>query len=198
MRNTVSILVLVIVALGAATFRTSAQSAPGQTRPVVVRNTSDNPVPVTGSVQVSGGVQVTNTPTVDARQSGTWGVTLNGTPTVVIDPNSAVRITRQGTRLVSNEDVGYTANASTFNIVDISEYSKVRIQFQNYGNSDVEITIASQDLSALPQVYLFEYETFTIPAHGRVNRLYDTLGSMVNMRLTSTGTGSVRIGVFGN
>ncbi len=177
----------------------NAQEPIGPPKPMVVVNSPDKPIPVTGSVQVSGGLQVTNTPTVDARQSGPWSVSLSGTPTVGIDSNNnTVKVVRNGTRLVSNNNINYANGAVTFNIVDISEYSKVRVQFANSGNSDVQVTIFSQDLSALPQVYLFEYETFTVPALGRVNRLYDTLGTIVNMQFTSSGSGSVRVGVFGN
>ena len=199
MRNlaTISTVIAAFIITAAAT--ASAQNIPGETKPVLVVNTPDKPVPVTGSVQVSGGLQVTNTPTVDARQSGPWSVTVSGTPTVGIDPNNnTVRAARNGTKLVSNNNVGYDSDGVTFNIVDISDCSKVRIQFANTGNSDVQVKIFSQDLSALPQVYLFEYETFTVPAHGRVNKLYDTLGTMVNMQFTSSGNGSVRVGVFGN
>ena len=190
---------IVLIGLTQLLGTANAQELLGPVRPVVVVNTPDKPVPVTGSVQISGGLQVTNTPTVDARQSGPWSVAVSGTPTVGIDPdNNTVRVARNGTRLVSNRNIGYFSDSITPNIVDISEYSKVRIQFANSGNSDVQVTIFSQDLSALPQVYLFEYEVFTVPALGRVNKLYDTLGTMVNMQFTSSGNGSVRVGVFGN
>lgn len=184
---------LILLSLTQLAALANGQAPPVPERPVVVVNSASNPVPVTGAVEV------TNAPTVNARQSGPWSVTVGGTPTFAIDPNNnTVKVVRAGTSLVSNRSINYISTGVTFNPVDISAYSKVRIQFTNSGNSDLAVTIYSQDLSALPQVYLFEYETFTVPALGRVNRLYDTLGTMVNMRLASSGTGSVQVGVFGS
>ena len=47
--------------------------------PVTVVNT---PLPVTGNATVSGTVNIGNTPTVNAQQSGPWSVDINGTPAV--------------------------------------------------------------------------------------------------------------------
>ena len=49
--------------------------------PVTVVNT---PLPVTGNTTVSGTVDIGNTPTVNAQQSGRWNVGILGTPTVNI------------------------------------------------------------------------------------------------------------------
>ena len=54
--------------------------------PVTVVNT---PLPVTGNATVSGTVNIGNTPTVNAQQSGSWTVDINGTPSVSI-ANGAV------------------------------------------------------------------------------------------------------------
>src|SRR5690349_23695235 len=77
-----------------------------KTAPVVVTNTSANPVPV------SGGVVVTNVPSVDAysRQSGEWTVGLSGTPTVRIDPEREV-ITRRPDSLLNAETYSWTGQA---------------------------------------------------------------------------------------
>jgi hypothetical protein len=55
-----------------------ATNAAPSDKDVVVVNTSANPVPVAGNVNL------VNTPTVLAQQSGTWNVSLAGTPSVQI------------------------------------------------------------------------------------------------------------------
>jgi hypothetical protein len=70
---------------------------PSPSTPVQVMNTSANPVPVNGSITVTGtsNVNVTNTTlpvtgSVNASQSGTWNVGIVGTPTVKVanDPSA--------------------------------------------------------------------------------------------------------------
>src|SRR5690348_8918824 len=71
----------------------------GQPRPVVVVNSASSPITVTGSV--TGTVEISNTATVNAKQSGSWDVSLLGTPTVKIDPdNNTVKIAGNCTALV--------------------------------------------------------------------------------------------------
>jgi hypothetical protein len=61
---------------------------------VTVDNTSANPVPVAiqGTAAVAGGVAITNSPTVQAAQSGAWSVALSGTPNVSISNTPSVSI----------------------------------------------------------------------------------------------------------
>jgi hypothetical protein len=76
----------------------------GGTQNVRVVNTSSQPVPTTaqGTTTVTGDVNITNTPTVgitpsantvQAQQSGTWNVGINGTPTVNLASGTSVGIT---------------------------------------------------------------------------------------------------------
>jgi len=80
-----------------------AAASAQKTAAVTVTNTDANPVPVRG------GVSVTNTPTVDARQSGDWAVGISGTPTVKLDPSAVVSIANEPGRqwtsfnLITNE-----------------------------------------------------------------------------------------------
>ena len=62
---------------------------------VKVINTPAEAVPVVaqGTTNVAGSVNVANTPTVNAKQSGAWNVAITGTPTVEIDNAAGNAIT---------------------------------------------------------------------------------------------------------
>ena len=64
--------------------------------PVFVTNTGSEPVPVAaqGATTIAGSVTVTNTPTVNAAQSGTWSVQQGGVWNVGIIATSAISETR--------------------------------------------------------------------------------------------------------
>ena len=77
------------IGLGIAMLLATVSIAKGQqgpppsagSAPVTVVNT---PLAVTGNTTVSGSVAISNTPTVNAKQSGNWNVGIVGTPTVNI------------------------------------------------------------------------------------------------------------------
>jgi hypothetical protein len=178
----------------------NGQTPVGEPRPVVVVNSASSPVPVTGTV--TGTVEISNTATVNATQSGPWNVSLLGTPTVKIDPdNNTVKIAGNGTALVFLDTRSYPDSNGKIDIgsIDIRQYSKVRVQVVNSGGSDVDMTVSTADLSALPSVYLFENETVTVGANSRFNKVYDTLGTWVLFSVRSHGgSGSVQLAVFGS
>jgi hypothetical protein len=53
-------------------------------------NTQQAHVDASGNLQVGGTVNVGNTPSVSAQQSGSWNVGITGTPTVGLDPSANV------------------------------------------------------------------------------------------------------------
>src|SRR5215813_8954976 len=77
---------------GSGTLSNTPGSAPTPTStgsaPVTVLNTTSNPVPtsVQGTTTISGNVNVSNTPTVNAQQNGLWSVGILGTPTFGLSP----------------------------------------------------------------------------------------------------------------
>ena len=75
-------LLMPFVGLGSNT--SGGNASTNQTQNVLVVNTGQQPVPVTGSATVTG--------TVQAEQSGTWNVGINGTPTVGLASGSSVGV----------------------------------------------------------------------------------------------------------
>jgi hypothetical protein len=84
---------LSLIAAANLAMSTASYAAPQNppSAPVTVVNTAANPVPVSGSITVTGtsNVNVTNasipvTGSVNASQSGTWNVGITGTPSVSI------------------------------------------------------------------------------------------------------------------
>lgn len=65
---------------------TTGHSAPPADKDVRVINTPTEAVPTIaqGTTNIAGGVSITNTPTVNAQQSGAWNVGLTGSPTVQV------------------------------------------------------------------------------------------------------------------
>lgn len=178
----------------------NGQTPVGEPRPVVVVNSASNPIPVTGSV--TGSVEISNTATVNAKQSGPWSVSLADSPTVKIDPdNNTVKLAHSGTELVFLDSRAYPDSNGKIDIgsFDIRPFAKVRLQLLNSGSSDIDVTISSADLSNLPSVYLFENETVTVHAGERFNKLYDTLGTWALVSVRShSASGTVQLAVFGS
>lgn len=85
----ISFVVLVMVAGFGLAFSPMSGQAVADKPPtdVVVVNTAEQPVPVTGAVTgvFSGDVNIVNEPTVKAKQEGAWNVGLTGTPAVRLD-----------------------------------------------------------------------------------------------------------------
>jgi hypothetical protein len=69
----------------------TGHSAPPTDKDVRVINTPTEAVPTRaqGTTNVAGAVSITNTPTVNAQQSGAWNVGLTGSPTVQVGNDAA-------------------------------------------------------------------------------------------------------------
>ena len=84
-------------------------------------------------------VNVVNTPSVSAQQSGTWNVGINGTPSVnvVSMPNSPIPIVAPTpqTVLAFNETKSIVGDVATFGPYDVSSFKDVRLSFNVTGNN---------------------------------------------------------------
>jgi hypothetical protein len=104
--------------------------------PHIGRGASGTNAPTTQTQNVN----VVNTPTVSAQQSGTWNVGINGTPTVNVAsmPNSPLPIiapTPQ-TVLAFNETQSIVRDIPpTFGPFDVSSFKDVRLSFRVNGNN---------------------------------------------------------------
>lgn len=122
---------------GSGTLSNTPGSAPTPTStgsaPVTVLNTTSNPVPtsVQGTTTISGNVNVSNTPTVNAQQNGLWSVGILGTPTFGLSPSAnAVQAQQNGAWSVG------ISGTPTFGI----SQSANTIQAQQNGSWNVGIT----------------------------------------------------------
>jgi len=122
---------------GSGTLSNTPGSAPTPTStgtaPVTVLNTTSNPVPTSpqGTTTISGNVNVSNTPTVNAQQNGLWSVGILGTPTFGLSPSAnAVQAQQNGPWSVG------ISGTPTFGI----SQSANTIQAQQNGSWNVGIT----------------------------------------------------------
>jgi hypothetical protein len=167
--------------------------------PVIVTNTSSNPVPVTG------GVSVTNTPTVDSRQSGSWSVGIDGTPTVGIDPTAnSIKVAPGGAaELLFSAEFPLPAISSGGATLPNLKYSKVRVCANNHGNSDlidVDIDMFIPDRGNV-EGFSVRVDHFTVLAGGgSVCRAYEVIGPtlMVNLKNRTNTAGTMKMAVLGS
>jgi hypothetical protein len=142
----------------------------GPVKPVKVANSTAEPVPVTGSVNVQGPMTVSGT--VKAEQVGDWNVGIAGTPTVNLSPGATVGIAGTPTVQIGNEAA---------NPVPVRDASNVRQPFHRGFN-----------------VFLEEGKTgkahiaFTVPAGKRLIIEYVT----ANIFLPKGQNGGVEIGTY--
>lgn len=206
-------LALLIGAIALVTPPTQGQGdeAVGPTKPVQIVNSAANPVPVTGSI--TGGVNITNTPTVNAQQSGSWNVGITGTPTVRIDPSANnVTLAPRGTTLVFDSGlVTYPDGTSTRMIgpIDISPYSQIRIGVGHLGPSDIDVVLrtalvtgppVSIENSFLLDNFSVEDNVGSIARNGpTVTRQYEVAGTTLFIFLIfPDDEHDVRVAVFGS
>jgi hypothetical protein len=107
-----------------ATAQTGPSSGPSGSAPVTVVNTAANPVPVTGSTNISG--------TVAATQSGTWNVSITGTPTVNLSTGTAVPVNLQGdalSRVAYDLDITIPNGSSTGHAGPLGIINRIMIDF---------------------------------------------------------------------
>lgn len=169
--------------------------------PVNVTNTTANPVPV------SGGVAVTNTPTVDARQSGAWNVGITGTPTVQLDPTAntvkldsnanTVKLERSRSYQRAEEVIwtGQGQDAWTTNFSN--EFEKVSVCVAHTGPSQIQVNVYSF-VAGSEHAFYFTRDVFVIGSPNTVCKLYELMGSAFQVQILNTGnnaSGLARVGI---
>jgi hypothetical protein len=133
---------------------------------VIVTNTAAQPVPVTGSVTVSGGTTVSGT--VNAVQSGAWSISVKPGEVLYYNPGFNV--------------IGAAPAHIDIGPFDLSDLSKLRIVARGFNNNggDVKFTVFVWDSEATHRTFLDEFslnEEF-------VSRFYDAPPPSVLIRVT--------------
>lgn len=136
---------------------------------VTVVNTPAQPVPVTGTVNVTGGTTVSGT--VNAVQSGEWTVSI--VPGELLHFNSGFTVIGDGA-------------SKDFGPFDVSDLSKLRVIARAVNNNagDLTFTVFAWDAALVNRIVLDE---FTLN-EARVSRVYDAPPPSVLVRVTN-GTG---------
>ena len=167
----------------------------GPTKPVVVMNTTANPVPVTGTV--SGSVSVTNTLNVNAAQSGTWTVGIDGTPTVKLDDGTTVIAKTGSPRLVYSSG-GVKPGFGTF---QFPGGERIRVYGINRCESTVEFKMATVLIdSGLAGNVFLPPRTFSVGSGEHFTEVFEMLGG--TLQLTNSGgscdNGNIRWFIYSN
>ena len=181
--------------VGLIVLQTSVSAQQGsKSAPVTVTNTTANPVPV------GGGVSITNTPTVDARQSGTWNVGIAGKPTVGIDPGQNTVTATYGPSVLVLSRV-FSFPFSSHGVDLFIETSKARICANNTGNNnaiDVDINAAIPPLGEQAG-FLIRIDNFAVPAGGFVCKVYELMPVVTSIDIFNQNvntTGQVKLAIF--
>jgi len=194
-RSNSSAIICAVFFVALALLQTSADAQSGtKSAPVTVTNTTANPVPVTG------GVAITNTPSVDARQSGTWNVGIAGRPTVGIDPGqNTVTATSGASVLVLSRIFSFPFSSHGVDLV--IESSKARVCANNTGNNnaiDVDINAVIPPLGEQAG-FLIRMDNFTVPAGGFVCKVYEVMPIVTSIDIFNQNvntTGQVKLAIF--
>ena len=164
-----AVLVLTMVALSLAP-GSSVLAAPPD-KDVTVVNTPAQPVPVTGTVTVTGGTTISGT--VNAVQSGQWAVSIVPGESLYVNPGFAV---------VGD---GVTLDLGPF---DFTELSKMRIIARAFNNNagDITFTVFAWDATPAKRIAL---DTFSLNEAG-VSRVYDAPPPSVVVRVKNGAGGA--------
>ena len=159
---------------------TQAQGQKPET-PVIVTNTTANPVPVTGQVNIG------TLPAVDAKQSGLWTVGIAGTPTVQVDrrPNSQ--------RVETVTWSGQGSEAFTTNSTD--RFSKLRVCVAHTGPNPIQVNVFSL-ISDGTNAAFFTYDAYVIGSPNTVCKVYELPGVSTQVQLLNTGNNTSGIARF--
>jgi hypothetical protein len=172
----------------------------GPIKPVIVVNPPSQPVPVTGTI--SGSVNIANTPTVSAKQSGLWNVGIVGTPTVKLDPNNnTVQFAPRGTAVLfdSNRQL-FPADfdrRQQFGPINIAAYSNVRVLVAQFGGSGlsgtpIQVFVSTKVLSGTLSLDVFDVT-------GTTSKVYEVAGTELTITLgLASGNYLTQVVVFGN
>ena len=109
--------------------------------PVTVTNTTTNPVPVTGRVEIVNDqfmnpvpVAVVGNSEIRSLQAGTWRVTVDGTARVQVDPNQKLQFANKS--VMNAQAFQFPFNYETADFLT-EEFNKVRVCANNTGNLDL-------------------------------------------------------------
>jgi hypothetical protein len=186
---------LVAVCLFSAGIVVTQAQGQRQDMPVIVTNTTANPVPVTGQVNIN------TLPAVDAKQSGAWNVGIAGTPTVKLDAtDNTVRLDRRLNyqRVETFTWSGQGSEAVTTNFTD--EFSKIRVCVAHTGPNPIQVNVFSLVSDATDPAVYFTYDAFIIGSPNTVCKIYELPGESTQVLLSNTGhnaTGIARVALVG-
>jgi hypothetical protein len=148
-------------------------------------------------------VEVVNTPTVNAQQSGAWNVGITGTPTIRIDPNSnGVTVAPRRTTLLLNTGI-YDPSVGGFPTqgpIAVGQYSKIRILAENFSDSAGDILIRPRVTLTGGVSFFLEEEAFVRLEPGeKFSRVYEVPGETLHIDVAGNSL-SLRasVAVFGN
>jgi hypothetical protein len=192
-----AILVCASVVLPVASYGQNGEAGP--TKPVIVVNPASQPVPVTGTI--NGSVNITNTPTVNAQQTGPWNVGIVGIPTVKLDSsNNTVQIAPRGTSVLFDSNrQSFPADADRIQHlgpINIAAYSKIRILVQTFGGSG----LSNNPIGVVPSTKVLSgtlaFDSFT--ALSPTSQVYEAIGTELNITLfLGSGNYLIQVVVFG-
>ena len=159
----------------------------------------------TGSGTKTTSVVVTNTPTVEARQSGPWTVALEGTPTFKIDPNNNTVRLDPSVRPVDFFGSLFDWTQGRFFAVTQStqQYSRLKVCVQNEPTGQIRQDALVRVLSRNPtfgREWTFEIDRFTAPQlAGAACKVYDLPGGITTVSIEGelNTSGSVSVGLWG-
>lgn len=193
---------LVLVGVMGAVAQTSDPAGP--TKPVVVVNTSANPVPVTGTVTgtVTGSVSITNAPTVKIDSAANTIKIDSGSNTVKIDPTAnKVEVDGGSTdQLLYLNDYDFRANLLTgIGPIDVSKYKQIRVVALLYPSSEGDLGFDVATILPDGSVLALDPSGDSSLSPGeRYSRVFDVPGKSIKILLgAGPGQRVGRIAIFG-
>ena len=128
---------VLVGALALLTPQASYSNPAGADKGVTVVNTSSNPVPVAaqGTTNIAGNVSVTNTPTVQAQQGGTWTVGVNSWESNPVFVRHAGESARQPVQVAGfvNIDNGTFGTANPLILYTVPDGKRLVIEWASVG-----------------------------------------------------------------
>jgi hypothetical protein len=181
-RVALSGLVGVVATTGFLALTDAGRAVAQSMKPLLVQvvNDSTTPVPVVGTV--SGSV--------------TGAVSINGTPTVKIDPTgNAVTVSSSKPAVLLNTG-NFTLSGPTFLQVDVSSHAKVRVSFE--GGNDVRVDVFSRPDGCAS--FDCEFQIDSLEGDFPRSHVLDLPGAVLNLAVLTNGGGypvTARVAVYG-
>ncbi|HEX5474978.1 MAG TPA: hypothetical protein VFX12_09985 [Vicinamibacterales bacterium] len=182
-KSTLAAVVGFAILVGAFQFAQPATVKGDPIKDMLIVNTPAEPVPTTiqGTVAVNGAISGT----IDARQSGPWGMSILNAPTVGIDPlRNTVKLATEGAKtavLLNANIVGMPVGGQFLDPIDVSGYAKVRISGTINGSGDITFTLLSDPDTSTPHNGLL-LDTFT--SGGTFTKVYDVPGVFLIIQMS--------------